>query len=90
MQGLGIDIPVLPGSLPVLSLGQVRRFLQNVRSFTADFTGAKLTQADDENHPAIGAEWAAGQINELLQGGAPGYHIYALNKPQAHCKSCNP
>jgi len=28
----------------------------------------------------IGADWAMGQTKSLLAGGAPGYHLYALNK----------
>jgi methylenetetrahydrofolate reductase (NADPH) len=79
----GINIPVLPGLLPVLSLGQVRRFCKMCEASLPTSLEHKLTQAEDENQPTVGAEWAASQINELLQGGAPGYHIYALNKPQS-------
>ena len=79
----GINIPVLPGLLPVLSLGQVRRFCKMCEASLPNSLEHKLTQAEDENQPTVGAEWAASQINELLQEGAPGYHIYALNKPQS-------
>ena len=79
----GINIPVLPGLLPVLSLGQVRRFCKMCEASLPTSLEHKLTQAEDENQPTVGAEWAASQINELLQEGAPGYHIYALNKPQS-------
>jgi methylenetetrahydrofolate reductase (NADPH) len=78
-----INIPVLPGLLPVLSLGQVRRFCKMCEASLPTSLEHKLTQAEDENQPTVGAEWAASQINELLQEGAPGYHIYALNKPQS-------
>jgi methylenetetrahydrofolate reductase (NADPH) len=79
----GIDKPILPGLLPVLSLGQVRRFCKMCEASLPAALEQNLTQAQDEDHPAIGSEWAAGQISELLNGGAPGYHIYALNKPQS-------
>lgn len=79
----GIDKPILPGLLPVLSLGQVRRFCKMCEASLPAALEQSLTQAEDENHPVIGSEWAAAQINELLNGGAPGYHIYALNKPQS-------
>lgn len=79
----GIDKPILPGLLPVLSLGQVRRFCKMCEASLPDALEQRLTQAEDENHPVIGSEWAAAQISELLNGGAPGYHIYALNKPQS-------
>jgi methylenetetrahydrofolate reductase (NADPH) len=79
----GIDKPILPGLLPVLSLGQVRRFCKMCEASLPDALEQSLTQAEDEDHPVIGSEWAAAQISELLNGGAPGYHIYALNKPQS-------
>ena len=79
----GIDKPILPGLLPVLSLGQVRRFCKMCEASLPAPLEQSLTQAEDEDHPVIGSEWAAAQINELLNGGAPGYHIYALNKPQS-------
>jgi methylenetetrahydrofolate reductase (NADPH) len=78
-----INIPVLPGLLPVLSLGQVRRFCKMCEASLPTSLEHKLIQAEDEKQPTVGAEWAASQINELLQEGAPGYHIYALNKPQS-------
>ena len=79
----GIDKPILPGLLPVLSLGQVRRFCKMCEASLPAPLEQSLTQAEDEDHPVIGSEWAAAQISELLNGGAPGYHIYALNKPQS-------
>lgn len=79
----GIDKPILPGLLPVLSLGQVRRFCKMCEASLPAALEQSLTQAEDEDHPVIGSEWATAQINELLNGGAPGYHIYALNKPQS-------
>jgi len=79
----GIDKPILPGLLPVLSLGQVRRFCKMCEASLPAALEQSLTQAEDEDHPVIGSEWASAQISELLNGGAPGYHIYALNKPQS-------
>ena len=79
----GIDKPILPGLLPVLSLGQVRRFCKMCEASLPAALEQSLTQAEDEDHRVIGSEWAAAQISELLNGGAPGYHIYALNKPQS-------
>ena len=79
----GIDKPILPGLLPVLSLGQVRRFCKMCEASLPVALEQSLPQAEEEDHPVIGSEWAAAQISELLNAGAPGYHIYALNKPQS-------
>jgi methylenetetrahydrofolate reductase (NADPH) len=79
----GIEIPVLPGLLPVLSIGQVRRFCAMCEAGLPAELEKKLESTADENQPAVGADWALGQIKDLLENGAPGYHLYALNKSQS-------
>ncbi len=79
----GVTVPILPGLLPILSLAQARRF--------CDMCGARippelenlLVQAAEEDAPRIGADWAYRQVDELLRGGAPGFHLYVLNKSKA-------
>ena len=82
-RSVGINQPVLPGLLPVLSLGQVQRFCKMCEATLPSSLERRLTEAEDENQPLVGSEWAAMQIRQLLEEGAPGYHIYALNKPQS-------
>jgi methylenetetrahydrofolate reductase (NADPH) len=79
----GIEIPVLPGLLPVLSIGQVKRFCAMCEAGLPAELENKLESTADENQPAVGADWALGQIKDLLENGAPGYHLYALNKSQS-------
>ena len=76
----GIEIPVLPGLLPVLSIGQVRRFCTMCEAGLPSALEQGLEAAPDEVQPVIGADWALSQTKALLAGGAPGYHLYALNK----------
>ena len=80
---VGISIPVLPGLLPVLSLGQVRRFCSMCEASLPSALETQLGQTEEKKQPLVGSNWASWQIRELLKGGAPGYHIYALNKPQS-------
>ena len=78
----GIQIPILPGLLPVLSLGQVQRFCKMCEAYLP----AKLEESLQDssgNHPDIGAKWALNQVSELLQENCPGFHLYALNKPES-------
>jgi methylenetetrahydrofolate reductase (NADPH) len=42
-----------------------------------------LESADEADQPSIGANWALHQVKDLLSKGAPGYHLYALNKSQS-------
>lgn len=80
----GITIPILPGLLPVTSLEQVNR----MRQFCDFHVPTKLLHdlQDAQNNPAkaerIGLYWAIEQIAELVEGGAPGIHLYLLNRAQ--------
>jgi len=82
-QDAGISIPVLPGLLPVLSIGQVRRFCKMCEAGLPSALENALENASETEQPVIGANWALQQVKELLEGGAPGYHLYALNKSQS-------
>ncbi len=78
----GIEVPVIPGLLPILSTAQIRRF--------ASMCGAKLPPdldrqlekfADDEDAAReLGVEHATKQVEELWKSGVPGIHFYVLNK----------
>jgi methylenetetrahydrofolate reductase (NADPH) len=76
----GITVPVLPGLLPVLSVGQVRRFCAMCDARLPSLLERQLESQSEESQPAVGAQWALGQIENLLDQGAPGFHLYALNK----------
>jgi len=76
----GIEIPVLPGLLPVLSIGQVRRFCTMCEAGLPVALEHGLESAPEDEQPMIGADWALEQTKSLLTSGAPGYHLYALNK----------
>ena len=76
----GIEIPVLPGLLPVLSIGQVRRFCTMCEAGLPTVLERGLETANEDEQPVVGADWALSQTKALLTGGAPGYHLYALNK----------
>ena len=47
------------------------------------FRSKNLEITDENNQPGVGAKWALGQIKDLLDKGAPGYRLYALNKSQS-------
>ncbi len=76
----GISVPVLPGLLPVLSIGQVRRFCAMCEAQLPNQLEQGLEAETKENQPKIGARWALGQVKGLLDAGAPGFHLYALNQ----------
>lgn len=75
-----ITVPILPGLLPVLSLGQVRRFCAMCEARLPTPLENSLEAQTDEDQPEVGTQWASKQVQELLEGGSPGFHLYALNK----------
>ena len=81
----GINLPIVPGIMPVLSLKQVKRFTEMCGAHLPDRLIKRLEAAGD--HPEVvetlGIEWALTQIRELLARGAPGYHLYIMNRAKS-------
>ena len=82
-RAMNILAPVLPGILPVQSLDQVKRFCQMCETGIPHELENKLMDTEMKEQPLIGSGWALDQIKGLIKLNAPGYHIYALNKPQS-------
>ena len=78
-----IEIPILPGLLPVLSIGQIERFCQMCEASLPSLLEERLKKSAEEDQPLVGSNWAKEQVEELLNGGAPGFHLYALNQSAA-------
>jgi methylenetetrahydrofolate reductase (NADPH) len=82
---VGITVPIVPGIMPVLSLKQIQRFTAMCGT-TLPATLLKRLEAAGENPEvveAVGIDWALGQIRDLLAHGAPGYHLYILNRAKS-------
>jgi methylenetetrahydrofolate reductase (NADPH) len=81
-RGRGIDVPIIPGVIPIASYGQVQRICDLC---DASIPG-ELAEAmeglggDAEAEALLGVAFAAQQCEELLAAGAPGIHFYALNR----------
>ena len=81
----GITVPVIPGIMPVLSLKQVTRFTSMCGTLLPQVLIRRLEAAGEapEIVEAVGIDWALGQIRGLLERGAPGYHLYILNRAKS-------
>ena len=81
----GIMIPVIPGILPVLSLAQVRRFCDMCQAKLPEGLENSLKATGDDASLAqnAGIDWAHEQVRNLLENGAPGFHLYILNRARA-------
>ncbi|MBR84623.1 MAG: methylenetetrahydrofolate reductase [NAD(P)H] [Euryarchaeota archaeon] len=78
----GIDVPIVPGVLPVLSSAQVRRFTTLCGSTIPSDLGKLLDKYADDDSSArdMGVEYATAQVRELWDQGVPGVHFYVLNR----------
>jgi methylenetetrahydrofolate reductase (NADPH) len=81
----GIDVPIVPGIMPVLSLKQVTRITGICGASLPDRLIRRIEAAGDhaEIIEAVGIDWALAQIRDLLDHGAPGYHLYILNRARS-------
>ncbi len=80
-----MTVPLVPGIIPILSAGQIKRF---VALCGADLPAALVREldkraGDDEAVLQFGIEYATRQCEELLREGAPGLHFYTLNKARS-------
>ncbi len=75
----GIDIPILPGLMPALSVAQIQRICGMCQAELPAALLEKLENAGDNVQDA-GILWCMEQIVDLLQQGVPGIHLYILNQ----------
>ena len=80
-RALGIEVPIVPGIMPISNFSQLRRFseacgaeiprwiVQRMRAYGDDVAGIREFAADA----------VAGLCRRLVAGGAPGLHFYTLN-----------
>ena len=81
----GITVPITPGIMPITNYHQLARF--------SDICGAEIPrwirrrleafQGDGASIRAFGLDVVTSLCERLLQGGAPGLHIYTLNRANA-------
>lgn len=79
---LGVMVPIVPGIIPIMSTGQIKRFTALCGARLPDSLLASLEKIGDDDQAAtqFGIEYATRQCQELLAAGVPGLHIYTLNK----------
>ncbi|MEM7465983.1 MAG: methylenetetrahydrofolate reductase [NAD(P)H] [Pseudomonadota bacterium] len=91
-QGLGIDVPIVAGIMPITNFTQLMRF--------SDMCGAEIPRwivqrlrdfGDDSNSiRQFGIEVTTALCATLIEGGVPGIHFYTMNQwaaPEAICEN---
>lgn len=84
-QKANINIPVIPGIMPILNLKQIQRFTKMCGAKLSPALLDKFAGVEDDNEKVrqIGIQHAIEQCRELLENKAPGIHFYTLNRSKA-------
>jgi methylenetetrahydrofolate reductase (NADPH) len=90
IRALGIDIPIIPGIMPIASFSKLARF--------SDASGAELPRwmrrkfeamgDDADSIRAFGLDVVTELCERLLSGGAPGLHFYSMNQSALTLEIC--
>ncbi len=82
---LGVDIPVTAGVMPITNYRQLSRFSEMCGAEIPQWIRRRLEGYGDDADSirAFGLEVVAKLCERLISGGAPGLHIYTLNRADA-------
>mgnify|MGYP002655023105 CR=1 FL=1 len=79
-----VTIPILPGLMPIANARQVLRMAEMSGAKVPDELVHELSSATDEEAArAIGMNFSVELAKKLIDGGAPGIHIFTLNHHRA-------
>ncbi len=81
-QKLGIDIPIVPGVMPIYNYTQLARFSNVCGAEIPRWLSLRLQDYGDDvaSLRALGLDVVTDLCEKLLAGGAPGLHFYTLNQ----------
>jgi methylenetetrahydrofolate reductase (NADPH) len=81
----GVNIPIIPGIMPIMSSTQLIRFSDACGSELPRWLRKRLESFGDDTASikAFGTEVVTDLCHQLIAGGAPGLHFYTLNQAEA-------
>ncbi len=82
VQALGLDIPIVPGIMPITNGTQLMRFSDACGAEIPRWIRLRLQSYGDdlESIRAFGLDVVTDLCDQLLAGGAPGLHFYTMNQ----------
>jgi methylenetetrahydrofolate reductase (NADPH) len=84
-RAIGIDVPIIPGVMPILSSAGIKRMTELSAAKLPDGLVRELDAraGDDEAVAELGVSYATLQSSDLLASGVPGIHFITLNRSPA-------
>ena len=78
----GIEIPVVPGIMPMHNFKQARNFVTRAGTSVPDWLAEKFEGLDNdaETRKLVAATVAAGQVQKLFKHGVDTFHFYTMNR----------
>ena len=82
---LGVDVPIVPGIMPITSSTQLMRFSDACGAEIPRWIRMRLQAFGDDSASikAFGLEVVGDLCEQLKNGGVPGIHFYTMNQAQA-------
>ncbi|MDS4025949.1 MAG: methylenetetrahydrofolate reductase [NAD(P)H] [Candidatus Contendobacter sp.] len=79
---LGLDLPIVPGIMPITNFTQLARFSDNCGAEIPRWIRKRLESFGDDRDAirAYGLDVVTDLCQRLLAGGAPGLHFYTMNQ----------
>ncbi len=86
-EALGLDIPIVPGIMPITNYRQLARFSDNCGAEIPRWIRKRLEAYGDDLDAirAFGLDVTTELCDRLLAAGAPGLHFYTLNRAGPTC-----
>jgi methylenetetrahydrofolate reductase (NADPH) len=84
VERMGMDIPIVPGIMPIWNYPQVARFSAGCGAEIPLWLKKRMEDYGDDAgaQRQLGIEFVTDLCQRLLDAGAPGLHFYALNRAE--------
>jgi methylenetetrahydrofolate reductase (NADPH) len=82
----GVNIPVIPGILPITNLKQLNRMAELSGTSIPDSVAKRLNSVSESDVSTVGIEIATEFCEELIRVGAPGLHFFTMNNSDSTCQ----
>lgn len=88
---LGVDVPVVPGIMPITNSTQLMRFSDACGAEIPRWIRTRLQSYGDDTASikAFGLDVVTDLCDQLRNGGVPGLHFYTMNQSAATLEICN-